>query len=212
MPNATAPAKTIRRRKDARPSEIIDAAAEVFAQYGYAATNLDRIAELAEVSKGTIYRYFEDKDVLFAKVIEAKLLEPLASHIPMALPLSRSAGTTLRQALTMAYEMGKQSRLADLVKVLILEGERFMGLRKTCLDRFVSLANQTLRSVMDQHDKDGRLKASRLYANPAVLFFPIACAVAMYGELKSVSDFDMDRFVEMQIEMVCAALDLGSEP
>jgi AcrR family transcriptional regulator len=207
MPETQTIPKAIRRRKDARPSEIIDAAASVFVQYGFAATNLDRIADLAAISKGTIYRYFEDKDALFAKVIEAKLFEKLSDPPPLVWSLSATAGETLNHALCLAYSLGKQSNIADLVRVLILEGERFSDIRKACLDRLVTLANLVLRDVMDQHDTTGRAKSSRFYANPAVLFFPIVCAVAMYGDMKNVEGFDMDGFVELQIDLVCAALD-----
>ena len=44
-----------RRRKAERPHEIIDAAFHEFSRRGYATTTLDRIAERAGVTKGTIY-------------------------------------------------------------------------------------------------------------------------------------------------------------
>jgi AcrR family transcriptional regulator len=40
------------RRKEARPGEIVDAALEVFAEKGFAATNLDDIAHRAGDRKG----------------------------------------------------------------------------------------------------------------------------------------------------------------
>src|SRR6266446_5005945 len=54
-----------RRRKDARPEEIISAALEVFADRGFAATKLEDVARRAGVTKGTIYLYFENKEALF---------------------------------------------------------------------------------------------------------------------------------------------------
>jgi AcrR family transcriptional regulator len=47
-----------RRRKDARPSEIIAAALESFTERGFAATRLDDIAARAGVTRGTLYLYF----------------------------------------------------------------------------------------------------------------------------------------------------------
>src|ERR1035438_7166910 len=44
-----------RRRKDARPQEILEAALAVFAEKGFAAARMDDIALRARVSKGTIY-------------------------------------------------------------------------------------------------------------------------------------------------------------
>src|SRR5438874_171360 len=58
-----------RRRKDARPAEIVAAALEVFAEKGFAAARLDEIAARAGVSKGALYLYFATKQDLFAAVV-----------------------------------------------------------------------------------------------------------------------------------------------
>ncbi len=54
-----------RRRKEARPGELIEAGLAEFAEKGFAATRLEDVARRAGVSKGTIYRYFESKEALF---------------------------------------------------------------------------------------------------------------------------------------------------
>ena len=50
------PAPSVRwtRRKQARPSEILDAALKEFAEKGYSGTRMDDIARRAGVTKGTI--------------------------------------------------------------------------------------------------------------------------------------------------------------
>src|SRR3954470_22257672 len=58
-----------RRRKQARPGEIVDAALEVFVEKGFAAARLDDIAKQAGVSKGALYLYFETKTDLFGAVV-----------------------------------------------------------------------------------------------------------------------------------------------
>ena len=60
-----------RRRKTARPAEIIEAALSVFAENGFAAARLDEIARRAGVSKGALYLYFETKEDLFRAVVRA---------------------------------------------------------------------------------------------------------------------------------------------
>ncbi|HEX9489262.1 MAG TPA: helix-turn-helix domain-containing protein, partial [Stellaceae bacterium] len=44
-----------RRRKEARPGEILDAALACFAEHGFAATRLDAVAKRAGITKGTLY-------------------------------------------------------------------------------------------------------------------------------------------------------------
>jgi AcrR family transcriptional regulator len=72
-----------RRRKDARPSEIVSAALEVFAEKGFAAAKLDDIARKAGISKATLYLYFDTKEEIFravARAAVASLLEALESQ------------------------------------------------------------------------------------------------------------------------------------
>jgi AcrR family transcriptional regulator len=69
-----------RRRKEARPGEILDAALEVFAEKGFAAAKLKDIARRAGISKPTLYLYFETKEEIFravARAAVASLLEEL---------------------------------------------------------------------------------------------------------------------------------------
>ena len=59
-----------RRRKEARPGEIIEAALELFVTNGFNGTRLDDVARLAGISKGTLYLYFSSKEDLFRAVVQ----------------------------------------------------------------------------------------------------------------------------------------------
>jgi AcrR family transcriptional regulator len=56
------------REKTARREAILDAAQELIAEEGYHGARMDSVAEAAELSKGTLYLYFENKDALCAAV------------------------------------------------------------------------------------------------------------------------------------------------
>lgn len=53
-----------------RQEEILDAAAKIFAERGYAATDLQVLADVLGVGKGTIYRYFPSKRELFLAAVD----------------------------------------------------------------------------------------------------------------------------------------------
>ncbi len=72
---SAAPAR--RRRPDERPTQILDAALDVFGEKGLAAARLDDIAKRAGLAKGTIYLYFQNKDELFRAVIRSTLVAEL---------------------------------------------------------------------------------------------------------------------------------------
>jgi AcrR family transcriptional regulator len=66
-----------RRRKEARPGEILGAALTCFAEHGFAATRLDDVAHRAGVTKGTLYLYFPNKEELFKAVVSQALVPNL---------------------------------------------------------------------------------------------------------------------------------------
>ncbi len=74
MPNVTpnvTPDVGLRPRRDpVRREAILQAAAEVFAQAGYAATTVDDIAAGAGITKLIVYRHFDSKENLYRAVLE----------------------------------------------------------------------------------------------------------------------------------------------
>jgi AcrR family transcriptional regulator len=60
--------RTQQERTEATTAALLDAARELFAQDGYAATSLDAVVAGAGVTKGALYHHFEGKRDLFAAV------------------------------------------------------------------------------------------------------------------------------------------------
>ncbi len=56
------------REKERRRNEIIDAAENVFFSKGRAVATMDDVAEEAELSKGTLYLYFKNKEDLYLAI------------------------------------------------------------------------------------------------------------------------------------------------
>lgn len=54
---------------------ILDAALEVFSENGFHHATVDEIAERADVGKGTLYRYFANKETLFNELVRLRLEE-----------------------------------------------------------------------------------------------------------------------------------------
>ena len=50
---------------------ILGAAARIFAEYGYAAGTTNRIAEAADLSIGSLYQYFPNKDAILSALTDA---------------------------------------------------------------------------------------------------------------------------------------------
>lgn len=54
---------------------IIDAATQSFSRFGYKATTMEQVAKAANVGKGTIYTFFENKEELFDDIISSLIRE-----------------------------------------------------------------------------------------------------------------------------------------
>ncbi len=57
------------RRMEVRRAQILDAAAEVFIEYGYEAATLDVIGERVGLSKPSLYYYVRSKEDLLAQIL-----------------------------------------------------------------------------------------------------------------------------------------------
>ena len=103
MPDKTA-VLGLRERKKARTrASIREHAMRLFLEQGFAQTSVEQIAEAAEVSPSTFFRYFPTKeDVVLADDLDPILLAALASQpteLPPLVALRRAVHSTL-QALT----------------------------------------------------------------------------------------------------------------
>lgn len=67
------------RRKDVRPSEIMEAGLIEFALRGFAGTAVTEVAKRAGVSEGTICHFFDTKDALFRQMFRQHVIQPLAA-------------------------------------------------------------------------------------------------------------------------------------
>lgn len=66
-----------RRRADARPDEVLDAALELFTRQGFARTTVEQIARQAGLSKAAVYLYFPSKQALLAGLVR-RAVAPVA--------------------------------------------------------------------------------------------------------------------------------------
>ncbi len=69
-----------RRRAEARPEEILEAALAEFVEKGFDGARMEDVAQRAQLSKGALYLYFSGKEALLKALIEAKM-GPIAAQV-----------------------------------------------------------------------------------------------------------------------------------
>ncbi|MBL4767675.1 MAG: TetR/AcrR family transcriptional regulator [Rhodobacteraceae bacterium] len=68
-------------RKPQKLEQVIEAAIVEFQDNGFAAANMDRVSERAQVSKRTLYNYFDSKELLFQEIVN-RAGEHFADNVP----------------------------------------------------------------------------------------------------------------------------------
>lgn len=114
-----------RRRKEARPQEIVAAAMDVFAERGFAAARLEEVAARAGVSKGTLYLYFPSKDELFKAVIRAAILPNLQQAEALVAAAGGPCFPVLERLLRMVARLIATTRMAVIPRLVIAEAGNF---------------------------------------------------------------------------------------
>src|SRR5882724_5703709 len=108
-----------KRRKDARPGEIVAAALEVFGERGFAATKLADVARRAGVTKGTVYLYFDSKEALFKAVVRETLVPVIAQGEALAQSFTGSARELLEQLVREYWRLVGETAVAGVPKLLM---------------------------------------------------------------------------------------------
>ncbi len=161
------------RRKEERPGELLEAAFEEFSQNGFAGTRLEDIAARANVTKGTIYVYFENKEHLFETMVR-DLMSPASEQVVALQSLEGgSAEEILRSFLGFIYDLiASDRRQRELIRLLILEAERFPDLTRDHYTQFVAPLISRLRDYLDTLAEAGEIRQAPVLANPEILLGP----------------------------------------
>ena len=112
-----------------KQEQILQGAMQVFLSHGYAGTSMDRVASASNVSKQTIYSYFQDKEGLFTALIERITIHRLQQELGSD-ELQGEPEILLRQlAIAFLDKVGDEEYL-NLLRVVIGESVRFPELAK----------------------------------------------------------------------------------
>ncbi|KRE04377.1 TetR family transcriptional regulator [Bosea sp. Root381] len=147
-----APANTTRTTEDARQSrdEIIRAAAEVFMEFGYAASTIDAVAERLGATKGRIYHYYRSKAELYFDV-QIAAMELLLAEIE---PLARSDGTPAERLRRMALRHTEILMIDSATQKVAVQ-----GLERNLLAAEAARHVKTLRQIVRMRDEYEQLFA-----------------------------------------------------
>lgn len=127
--------------------QILQGAMQVFLEQGYAATSMDRVAEVAKVSKNTIYNHFQDKEGLFTALIE-QITTNRFQIVFGSVPIQGEPAVVLRQiAEKLLTTILPDREYISFLRLVIGESERFPQLARL----FVSNLPKKVLSILSEY-------------------------------------------------------------
>ncbi len=105
-----------------KTEQILQGAMQEFLTHGYAGTSMDKVAKTGGVSKATVYSYFQDKEGLFAALIQRLAAEKLV-YFPV--PETEPAIALRFIATTILDQASHEPHFLTFVRLVIAESGRF---------------------------------------------------------------------------------------
>ena len=199
--------ETRRRRKAERPQEILEAAFTEFSRNGYATTTLERIAERAGVTKGTIYVYFENKEHLFISMVREFTKGAHDAVQEMFETHEGSTADLLRTQFSFIYQhLVADPRRREVVRMLIAEAPRFPELADRYHEEILRPCLEMLRQAIQRGVDRGEIRNSSIIESPQVVIAPIALVdlwMMLFGDRQPL---DLKAYFDAHLDLVLNGL------
>jgi TetR/AcrR family transcriptional regulator of autoinduction and epiphytic fitness len=157
---------------------ILCAAISEFAEKGLLGTKMESVAKRAEVSKRTLYKYYESKEVLFDEVV-CLLLHRLSQFEQFSYDANVPLLVQLKEVAESAIQLNSDVDFLRLSRIVIIESMRSEKQAKRIHEKF-SVCEVGLQSWFVQAAEAGALGK----ADPNFI------ASVFYGTLKKVTYWD----------------------
>ena len=180
-----------KRRKNARPGEILDAALTLFVERGFAATRLDDVARKAGISKGTLYLYFKNKEVLFRAMVQEMVLPEVEQLEQQVAHYRGPIQELVRKLVHQWWHAVGETRLSGIPKLLVSEAGNFPELARFFVDQVIRRGRRIFIRVLQQGIDRGEFRECDVNHAARVLIAPLVFAAIWQH---SLYPFDKDPY------------------
>ncbi|MEM8788745.1 MAG: TetR/AcrR family transcriptional regulator [Pseudomonadota bacterium] len=205
--SARAPRKPARRRrKDARPSEIITAAKQEFVEKGFADARLEDIAARAGVVKGTIYLYFENKEALFKDVIRSNLLPTVDEYTALVRDFPGPTPDLLKLMVRGMYDKMVRTELRSIIRILLAEGTKFPEILDFYHAEIVTKGEALLRTILERGIARGEFRDAPASHEQRMIVGPVIAAAFWQLTFEAQEPLDLDSYIDAHLDMLMHGL------
>jgi AcrR family transcriptional regulator len=197
-----------RRRAQARPAEIVQAAYEVFSEKGFAAARLDDIARRAGVSKGALYLYFETKQDIFEAVVKDAVAPNIGAIETFALAFPGTFEELIRMMVPRVASVVNQSGMGKVIKMVIGESGNFPEIARIWHDDVIAKAIGLLTRLIEQAQQRGEVRSGDPRLHALSIAGPMLAGVIFRETFVPVGakPFDIDALMQQHLDNVLPGL------
>jgi AcrR family transcriptional regulator len=191
-----------RRRKEARPAELIEAGLAEFTEKGFAAARLDDVAHRAGVAKGTIYRYFDSKEALFLAAIRSRVTPVLGGIEAMVDGYPGTTRELLEHLFRAFYDRVLTSEAPVLMRIIIAEGQRFPDIPAEYHREIITRGQRLLRRILERGVARGEVRSGPVLDAPMVLIAPVIMTAIWRLTFEAAQPIDIERVFRAHADLV----------
>ncbi|UXT61216.1 TetR/AcrR family transcriptional regulator (plasmid) [Agrobacterium fabrum] len=181
-------------QKAQRRLEIVDAAFEEFAKNGFTATSVEDIAHRLNVTKGTVFIYFETKEELFRSTIE-NLIRAVQEVLDTYSGARKNPVEEIEAFLGFLSDaMVNDRKIRELLRLLLAEAPRFPEL----VDHYNEIFAEPVFSKINTILEDG--VAKKMFSSKASQLAGVVMAL-LAGATVSRLISDARRTPEMEVNL-----------
>jgi AcrR family transcriptional regulator len=204
-----------RRRKEARPAELLEAALALFVEKGFAATRSEEVAKAAGVSKGTLYLYFPSKEELLKAVIQHFLGTEIETGIQEAAAADGPTAQVMEKLLVTWWTRIYEGPASGVFKLVITEVRNFPDIGEFWVERVVAPGQAIVSGLIRRGIERGEFVVDDVESACHSVLMPLilecvhkhsfmACGVGKDMEIDPV------QFMHAHLRLIFAGLQAGA--
>jgi AcrR family transcriptional regulator len=197
-----------RRRADARPDEVLDAALALFGEKGFAATTVDDIARRAGLSKGGVYLYFPSKKALLEGLVRRAILPTANEAFAIAEHYRGDPIPVIERFLrTLAATLSGGSAFR-ILRLILQESATAPGIAQMYRDEILDRGLAVMGRLIAQGIENGHLRPVDPEMTVRSVMGPLI-AHLLLAEIFGVTPADglaMDRLIDNHLDILKAGL------
>lgn len=207
-PDRSVTAPKFRRRAEARPDEILDAALALFSEGGFDATRMDDVARRAGLSKGTVYLYFPSKMALLEGLVRRAIVPVAETRFGELAGHRGDPRPAIRRTLTAVAERLSDPAIAAVPKIVLREAITAPEIARMYREEVLDRAIPVLTALIAGGVADGHLRPVDPEMTVRSVVGPLLAHIllAEVFDIRPEGGLEIDRLVRNHLEILFEGL------